>query len=274
MSNFTAHDELKYDCQYKETLLPLWRGAKFSKSLNLNNYNPNTIGELARLTSTSKQRKQAFIFGTDSGSRRKAVIYKIFLANKDKPATNIDLAVGDKADWVFYESEEEVILFPFFQFQVMSKVVYKNVCEHGFECLKEVIQITLMEIPFQNLFRIRQIYQLSVIFFADPDTEFEEVNSNKDFQENMNKNSYNSFIGRSEEQIIEVVRQSVRVVLVVEPRNGSKFIHTYFGNLKHPDNINSVILYCTDIESHTKWTNNFTVKGRSIHLEVEEGELV
>ena len=44
------------------------------------------------------------------------MIFEIFLNNENSIATNIET----DAQWSYYPSEEEVLLFPFFAFQVVS----------------------------------------------------------------------------------------------------------------------------------------------------------
>ena len=173
------------DLQYRSPNIPVHRGCRNTGSTNLENYTTNKIGKLARFASTSKLLEVAIQFGTGAGYPdrhcSKSIIFKVYLANKDSPGTNIDLsAATDRfnskwSDWVFFETEEEVLLLPFFQYQVMSQVKYENIRDPRSEVLKEVILITLMEIPFQNLYRIRQIYQLSVILCADSDLELPKL---------------------------------------------------------------------------------------------------
>ena len=67
------------------------------------------------------------------------MIFEIYLTDKNDPQTNIEIP----ADWSFKPKEKEVILLPFFAFQV----VYISTVNEDFS---KLTKITLVEIPFQN----------------------------------------------------------------------------------------------------------------------------
>jgi hypothetical protein len=64
----------------------------------------------------------------------KALIFKIYASSQNTPLTNIEIP---NDDWTFYPSEQEVVLFPFFAYQVLETTMKEG-----------VKQITLMELPF------------------------------------------------------------------------------------------------------------------------------
>ena len=54
----------------------------------------------------------------------------------------------------------------------------------------------------------------------------------------------NIVLTTEDKEAIDVIRNSVRVIMVFEPRFGSRFLPKYFGKLKHFDNVDHGILYC------------------------------
>ena len=65
------------------------------------------------------------------------MIFRIFVSSQNSPLSNIEIPDGD---WTYYPSEQEVLLFPFFAYQVLKAKVEDGVTE-----------VTLVELPFQNL---------------------------------------------------------------------------------------------------------------------------
>ena len=54
---------------------------------------------------------------------RQSLIFEIYLTNKNKPNGNIEFDLDNKtnkSDWTEYPSEEEVLILPFFKFQVVK----------------------------------------------------------------------------------------------------------------------------------------------------------
>jgi len=66
------------------------------------------------------------------------------LTKENNPRTHIDTR-GNSDEWSFHKTEEEVLLFPHFCFQVVGNQIRND--HYG---AKEVLisEITLMEIPF------------------------------------------------------------------------------------------------------------------------------
>jgi hypothetical protein len=82
-------------------------------------------------------------------------VFEIYISTISKPCTALDLP----KDWSFYPKEEEVLLMPFFCFQVVS---IKKRTEGPFP----ITLITLLEIPYQNFLNMRKI-TLNSLIWAD-----------------------------------------------------------------------------------------------------------
>ena len=78
------------------------------------------------------------------------MIFKIYLSSTNNPPSNIEIP-DDK--WTYYTSEQEVFLFPFFAYQVVETTRKNNITE-----------VTLLELPFQNLLLPREVYTSSLIW--------------------------------------------------------------------------------------------------------------
>lgn len=101
---------------YKMCHQPVYRGvpAKFVRDAD---FQVNSIGYWPTFSSTTKQEEIALQFslvGCDSakGESRSAMVFEIFLSSQNSTPTNIET----DAQWSYYPSEEEVLLFPFFAF--------------------------------------------------------------------------------------------------------------------------------------------------------------
>ena len=112
--------------------------------------------------------------------------------------------------------------------------------------MKECIQITLMEIPFQNMLNLRPIHKLSIIWCQEQDEEG-DLEANKDLVFKKLKKQCHFEIAHTEDQAISVIKNSVRAILVIVPKFGSSFLPNYFGALQHPQNVASAIMYCRDV---------------------------
>jgi|TARA_B110001450_G_C17381067_1_gene383742 hypothetical protein len=82
---------------------------------------------------------------------------KIFLSSENSPKTHIDLIHGntipgaDESDLSFYLGEEEVLLFPYFAYQVLR--VEEKFLKQKNTYLKTIV---MMELPFQNLLKLNK----------------------------------------------------------------------------------------------------------------------
>ena len=102
---------------------------------------------------------------------------KIFLSSENNPKTHIDLVHGniipgeDESDLSFYIGEEEVLLFPYFAYQVLR--IEEKYIKAKNTYLKTIVMI---ELPFQNLLRMnKDIEQFAVVCVSDDITEFDYV---------------------------------------------------------------------------------------------------
>ena len=142
--------------------------------------------------------------------------------------------------WTFKEHEEEVLLFPYFTFQVMSQEKYENVTDERYDGISEIILITLVEIPFQNILRLREVHSLSVIWCQcnEMEGEFDCLNDGEIFAQNVYKQKnrdYNFEIAKTHEEAIHFIKKSVRAILIVVPKFASSFLPKFFGGeLKQP----------------------------------------
>jgi len=66
------------------------------------------------------------------------MIFEIYLNNENSTATNIET----DAQWSYYPSEEEVLLFPFFSFQVVGTSTFVR------DDQTIIKKITMMELPY------------------------------------------------------------------------------------------------------------------------------
>ena len=90
------------------------------------------------------------------------MIYEIFIPARSEPQTNLEMS----ASMSFFPSEQEVVLLPFFNFQVIGiREVPDPVKPHTI--------ITVVEIPGQNLLRMRTI-EMSPVLWIDSGLMFEK----------------------------------------------------------------------------------------------------
>jgi hypothetical protein len=133
-------------------------------------------------------------------SNSQAVVFIIYTTNKNKPQTNIELP----ADWSFYPSEQEVLLFPFFCFLVVN---IEQQEEEG------VIYITIAEIPKQNYLTIKPV-EMSRIIWVDNNVFSPENNKYRLRLEDEFKSTGFSF-ATSIFEAVNQVNSTVKTVLLV-----------------------------------------------------------
>lgn len=106
-----------------------------SEYVNLDNYQVNKIHYWAAFSSTSKDEKVALNMARRGRPKdANVVIFEVYVSNENSPATNLELPPS----WSFYPSEKEVLLLPFFCFQVVS---IRNEPQEG------ITRIKIVEIP-------------------------------------------------------------------------------------------------------------------------------
>ena len=79
----------------------------------------------------------------DFSVMKQLVLFEIYLCSQNDPITHVDLS---NPDWSFSTQEEEIMLLPYFKFQVVSK---KKVFNDEFN--KDCVVITIAELPYQNV---------------------------------------------------------------------------------------------------------------------------
>lgn len=86
-------------------------------------------------------------------------IFKIYLSSYNSPTSHIDL---EKGSFTHYNVHEEVLLAPFFLFQVADIQIDKrqkklniNVGNGKQTVFGKVTTITLVELPYQNILKTR-----------------------------------------------------------------------------------------------------------------------
>ena len=155
IEGLNAHGpERKYQAYHK----PVYRGvsAEFIKETD---YIQGSIGFWPTFSSTSTDANIGYGFARQAARRLGAdaipVVFEIYISSKNNFPTNIHTAIENE-EWSYWPNEQEVLLFPFFAFQVV-KVVIK----------KEIKHIVLIELPYQNLMKIREISACSLIFCTE-----------------------------------------------------------------------------------------------------------
>lgn len=126
--------KIEKSLEYKNIKAPLYRGI-LKEFIDIDKYKVNKIHYWAAFSSSSKDKKVAVgMARRDKQQDAQVVVFEVYVSNKNSPSTNIELPQS----WSFYPSEQEVLLLPFFCFQVVS---IKNKPEEGITC------ITVIEVP-------------------------------------------------------------------------------------------------------------------------------
>mmetsp|Transcript_23789 Transcript_23789/g.36478 ORF Transcript_23789/g.36478 Transcript_23789/m.36478 type:complete len:148 (+) Transcript_23789:924-1367(+) len=120
------------EIRYLDCSKPLFRGIN-PNFVNLDEYKVGSIGVWPCLNSTSKNMRKAYEFTHMSQFPKiedinedfimpritRGLIFQIYLSAHSSPATHIDLTTSNRLnlkddEWSFHQSEEEVLLLPFF----------------------------------------------------------------------------------------------------------------------------------------------------------------
>ena len=72
------------------------------------------LGEIDNKTKAKQLAKLRLLL--EYGADKNIIIFEVYVSNENSPATNLELPQS----WSFYETEKEVLLLPFFCFQVIS----------------------------------------------------------------------------------------------------------------------------------------------------------
>jgi hypothetical protein len=77
----------------------------------------------------------------------------------------------------WYTFEKEVLCLPMFTFQVVKVVQDSNEKEYVADNIKvqaKLTTVTLVEVPYQDMLKVREVKQNSLIWFDEPEKEVEE----------------------------------------------------------------------------------------------------
>ena len=58
---------------------------------------------------------------------------------------------------------------------------------------------------------------------------------------------------------MSIIKNSVRAILIVVPKFGSSFLPNYFGQLKHPESVHSISMYCKDVKKCKGWAEKYSI---------------
>ena len=100
----------------------------------------------------------------------------------------------------------------------MSQTKYTNFNDPDSFALKEITLITLMEIPFQYQLNIRPIHKLSILWCQE-NCKSGELEHNKKalFKKGTHWNHCNIQYVKYEHEAIQVIKSSIRVIMIVVP---------------------------------------------------------
>ena len=120
---------------YQQIHKPLYRGL-YHKHFDREKYKPGVIGCWPQFTSTTTNMVTANTFSQNRSSEAddeeaKSLLFEIYLTNTNSPAGNIefkDVDLNQKSVWTNFPGEEEVLLFPFFTFQVVKITQTNKFC--------------------------------------------------------------------------------------------------------------------------------------------------
>lgn len=201
-----------------------------------NDYKINSIGFFPCFTSTSCNYAQAFGFSAKFGNAAHGILFRIYLTKHNSPQTHIDTR-GNSDDWSFHKTEEEVLIFPHFCFQVVGNTTRNE--RYGDKEFR-LSEITLMEIPFQNQLQLSDHSYISLIWLEEESHKVDHFAKQKEIQESL----ANVIIlhARSEEEALKMLKNSVRSVLVATNDLGSIFIPTLFTGIEPVNNLVSCII--------------------------------
>jgi len=181
---------------YKDYDRPVYRGCA-PRCIDLVDYRKNQIHYWPAFTSTSENKSLAINWSNRGKKENPALIFEIYLS-PNNPHTGMKLP----NDWSFYPSEQEVLLMPFFCFQVIS-----------IDEIDSVTCIKVVEVPHQNFLTIRQISLTQVIWLdGDPNSKENRPYSLKleDAFKNIGYTTANSV-----DNCVKQINETVRTVLIV-----------------------------------------------------------
>lgn len=138
------------------------------------------------------------------------LIFEIYLNNKNEMATTVDLSIGD---FTYYKSEEEVLLMPMFTFQVTKITkpdakVEMSLGKHNI-IKASVTTITLVQIPYLDLIKIRPIFENALIWYnINPGRDNQDVNNMASWVQKVSELQCTMEYCRTKEEVFGCVDQS------------------------------------------------------------------
>jgi hypothetical protein len=147
-------------------------------------------------------------------------------------------------DWSAFPDEEEVLLMPFFCFQVVS---IKKITE---ETLCPITLITLMEIPYQNFLNMRKITLTSLIW-ADANIDSDE---NQSYKKKFIKAGPTFSEANTVSRTIELLNSTVQSVLLISGSMGN-YLVPIIHNLRQ---VGKIIVFCMSVEYHSTWASKYS----------------
>ena len=106
-----------------------------------------------------------------------------------------------------FEQEQEVLLFPYFAFQVRNTTVCDN-----------VTIITLVELPFQDLLQIRELHYQSLIWCDMDKSSFVSTFDNQDIKNKLREVNY--VYCSDLEKCHKLIQSTVKAVIIVSGKLG------------------------------------------------------
>ena len=163
-------------------------------------------------------------------------------------ATNVDIVKGN---FTYYQSEEEVLLMPMFTFQVtkiektlekVSVTIDKN---NKFKAF--VTTVTLAEIPYLNLIKIRTIFESTIIWYELKKMGPEVVHLAKWITDVGELDAALDHCLKKEE-VFAAIDQSIRTSIIVSCEEGVNFVEELFSGVSFNYSICGIIIYDKDYE--------------------------
>lgn len=186
-------------------------------------------------------------------------IFKIYLSDSNTPLNNLNL---DGFDASFLNTANEVLLLPFFAFQVVKNEQIgtgHKIMVGDNEIEEQVYEITLVELPSQNQLKQREVVQTSLIWFDSEFTDEYKLLYRDALQRTFLSLEY--ALCDSEETFIQALNSSVKSVVILSGKDGAKTIPKLYGGLKVNNCITSIIVFC-EIENQSRynvWTQEYPI---------------
>ena len=175
------------------------------------------------------------------------LLFEIYLNNKNAISTNIELSTGD---FTYYQSEEEVLLMPMFTFQVTKVTTSQDkvtiyMDRNNKNPIKAIVTtITLVQIPFLELIKIRPIFETSLVWHnINSALNNQDVNNMANWLQKVSELSAVLEYCRTPEEVFGCVDQSIRTTLIIDGEEGLNFIKQLFSGISFNYSICGIIIF-------------------------------